>query len=136
MLSVPVPAHPKGPAKLLAMGSVCCSRGVVLTKILSCKVSCRIPDTTPSSLTLLRRTCSEGFESPEGSLDFSFLLFSSSDLLSPPPLSLSNSSEVVLLRLEPTACGPVVRTAEFSPMFSSLWDSLAGACCNSSVLGD
>ena len=79
MLSVPVPVHPEGPARLLAMGSVCCSGGVVLTKTLSCKVSCRILKATPFFLTLLRRACSEGSESPEGLLDFSSLLFSSLD---------------------------------------------------------
>ena len=120
MLSVPVPAHPEGLAKLLAMGFVCCSGGVVLTRILSCQVSCWILDATPSSSTLLRRACSEGSESPEGLLDFSSLLSSSSDLLSPPLLGLLDLSEVVLLRPELTAHGPVVRTAEFSPAFSSL----------------
>ena len=117
------------------MGSVCCSGGVMLTRILSCKVSCRIPDATSSSLTLLRRACSEGSESPEGSLDSSSLLFSSSDLLSTPPLGSSDSSEVILSRSESTARGPVVRTAEFSPAFSFLWNFPASACCNSSVLG-
>ena len=103
MLSVPVPAHLEGPARLLAMGSVCCSEGVVLTRILSCKVSCRIPNATPFSLTLLRRACSESFESSKGLLDSSFLLSSSSDLLSPPPQSSSDLSEVILLRPELTA---------------------------------
>ena len=107
MLSVPVPAHPEGPARLLAMGSVCCSGRVVLTRILSCKVSCRILDATLSSSTLLRCTCSEGSEFLEGLLDSSSSLSSSSDLLSPPPLGLPDSSEVVLLRPESTARGPV-----------------------------
>ena len=136
MLSVPVPAHLEGPARLLAMGSVCCSGGVVLTKTLSCKVSCRIPDATPSSLTSLRRACSESSESPEGLSDSSFLLSSSSDLLSPPSLGLSDSLEVVLSHPESTAHEPLVCTAEFSPAFSSLWDSPADARCDSSVLGD
>ena len=120
MLSVPVPVYPEGPARLLAMGSVCCSGGVVLTRTLSYKVSCRILDTTPSSSTLLRRVCSEDSESPEGLLDSFSLLFPSSDLLSPPPLSLSDSSKVVPSHLESTAHGPVVFTAEFSPVFFSL----------------
>ena len=134
MLSVLVPVHPEGPARLLAMGSIRYSRGVVLTKTLSCKVSCRIPDVIPSSSTLLRRACSEGSESPEGLSDSSSLLSSFSDLLSPPPLDLSDWSEVVLSRLESTACGPVVCTAKFFPAFSFLWDSPAGARCNSSAL--
>ena len=108
----------------------------MLTRILSCKMSCRILDATPSSSTLLRRACSEGSESPEGLSDSSSSLSSSSDLLSSLPLGLSDSSEVVLLHSESTACGPVVYTAKFFPAFSSLWDSPAGACCNSSVLGD
>ena len=99
-------------------------------------MSCQIPDATPSSLTLLRRACFEGSESPEGLLDSFSLLSSSSDLLSPFPLGLLDSSEVILLRPESTAHGPVVRTAEFFPAFSSLWDFLAGACCDSSVLGN
>ena len=97
MLSVPVPIHLENPARLLAMGSICCSGGVVLTRTLFCKVSCRIPDPTPSSSTLLRHACSEGSESPEELSDSSFLLFSSSDLLSSPLLSLSDLLEVVLL---------------------------------------
>ena len=99
-------------------------------------MSCRIPDATPSSLTLLRRACSEGSESLEGLSDFSFLLSSSLDLLSSFPLGLSDLSEVVLLHPESIACGPVVCTAEFSPMFSFLLDSPAGARYDSSVLGD
>ena len=135
MLSVLVPAHPEGPARLLAMGSVCCSGGIVLTRILSCKVSCRILDATLSSFTPLRRACFEGFESPKGWLDSSSLLSSFSDLLSPPLLGLLDLSEVVLSRPESTACGPVVCIAKFSPAFSFLWDSPARARCNSSVLG-
>ena len=118
------------------MGSVCCPGGVVLTRILSCKVSCRIPDATPSSSTLLRRACSKGSESLEGLLDSFSLLSSSSDLLSPPPLGLLDLSVVVLSQPESIARGPVVRTAKFSPAFSSLWDSPVGARCNSSVLRD
>ena len=136
MLSVPVPAYPEGPARLLAMGSVRCSREVVLTRILFYKVSCLIPDATPSSLTLLRRACFEGSESPEGLLDSSFSLSSSSNLLSLPFLGLSDLFEVVLSHPESTACGPVVCTAKFSPAFSTLWDSSAGARCDSSVLRD
>ena len=117
------------------MGSVCCSKGVGLIRILSCKVSCWIPDAIPSSLTLFRRACSEGSESSEGLSDSFSLLFSSSDLLSPPPQGSLDLSEVVLSRTESTAREPVVRTVKFSPAFSSLWDSPAGACCNSSVLG-
>ena len=52
MLSVLVPVYLKGPARLLAMGSICGSGGVVLTRTLSCKVSCQIPDATLSSLRL------------------------------------------------------------------------------------
>ena len=130
MLSVLVPVHLEDPARLLAMGSVCCSRGVVLTRTLSCKVSCWIPDATPFSSTLLRRACFEGSESPEGLLDSSFLLFSSSDLLSSLPQGSLDSPKVVLSHPESTACGPVVCTAKFFPAFSSLWDSPAGACCN------
>ena len=110
--------------------------GVMFTRTLSCKVSCRVLDATPLSLTLVWRACSEGSESPEGLLNYFSLLFSSSDLLPPLPLGLSDSSEVVLLRLESTACGPVVCTAKFSPAFSSLCDSPAGARCNFSFLGD
>ena len=120
MLSVLVPVHPEGPARLLAMGFVHCSGGVVLTRILSYRVSCRIPDATPSSLTSLRRACIEGSESHKGLLDSSSLLSSPSDLFSPPPLGLSDSLEVVLSRPESTARGPVVCTAEFSSAFSSL----------------
>ena len=83
-------------------------------------MSCWIPDATLSSLTLLRHACSEGSESPEGLLDSSSLLSSFSDLLSLPSLGSLDSSEVVLLRSESTARGPVVCTAEFSPVFSSL----------------
>ena len=136
MLSVLVPVHPEGPARLLAMGFVCCSGGVVLTRTLSCKVSCLIPDVTPSFLTLLRSACSEGSESPEGLSDSSFLLSSSSDLLSPPLLGLLDLSEVVLSHPESTAHGPVVCTAKFSLAFFFLWDSLTGAWYNSSVLGN
>ena len=135
ILSVPVPAYLENPARLLAMSSVCCFRRVVLTRILSCKVSCRIPDATSFSSTLLRHACSEGSESSERLLDSSFLLSSSLDLLSSPPLDLSDSSEVVLSHLESTARGPVVCTAKFFLAFFSLWDSLASARCDSSVLG-
>ena len=120
MLFVPVPVHPEGPARLLAMGSVCCSGGVVLTRPLSCKVSCRIADATLSFSTLLRRACSEGFESPEGLLDFSSLLSSFSDLLSHLSLDLSDSLEVVLSHPESTACEPVFCTPKFFPAFSSV----------------
>ena len=120
ILFIPVPACLEGPAWLLAISSVHCSRGVVLTRILSCKVSCRIPDATLSFSILLRHACSEGSKSPEGSLNSSSLLSSSLDLLSPPHLGLSDSLEVVLSRLESTARGPVVCTAKFSLMFSSL----------------
>ena len=102
------------------MGFVHCFGGVVLTRTLSCKVSCRIPDATPSSLTLLRRACFEGSESLEGLLDSSFLLFSSSDSLLPPFLGLSDLLKVVLSRSKSTARGPVVCTAKFSPAFSAL----------------
>ena len=110
MLSVPVPVYLESPVTLLAMGLVCWSEKVMLTRILSCKVSCRILDATPSSSTLLRRACSE---SPEGLLDSSFSLFSFSDLLSPPSLGLLDLSKVVLSRPESTACGPVVCTVKF-----------------------
>ena len=136
MLSVPVLVHQEAPARLLAMGSVCCSRGVVLTRTLFCKVSRWIPDATSSFLTLLRRACSESFESPEGLSDSSFLLSSSSDLLFPPLLGLLDSSKVVLSLLELTTREPVVCTAKFSTAFSSLWDFLACVCCNFSVLRD
>ena len=80
MLSVPVPVYLEGPARLLAMSSVCCFGGVVLIRTLSYKVSCRIPDATFSSSTLLRRACFEGSESLEGLLHSFSLLFSSLDL--------------------------------------------------------
>ena len=120
MLSVPVIVHLEGPARLLAMGSVCCSGEVVITRTLSCKVSCWILDATSSSLTLLKRACSEGFESLEGLLDSFFLLSSFSVLLFPPLLGSLDLLKVVLLRPESTACGPVVCTTEFSPAFSSM----------------
>ena len=118
------------------MGSVHCSRRVVLTKTLSYKMSCQISNATPSSLTSLRHACSEGSESPEGLSDSFFLLSSSSDLLSPPLLGLSDLSEIVQLRPESTAHGPDVCTAEFFPAFPSLWDSPASACCDSFILGN
>ena len=47
---------------ILVIGSGCQLSGGLSTRILSYKVSCRIPEAVPTSLFLLKRICSKDFE--------------------------------------------------------------------------